>query len=287
MTRPIGLAHLSALHLPPPELVDAAASRGYASVGVRVHPATPSEARYPMTEGSPMAAQTLARLQDVGLTVFDVEVFTLDGTRGREDWLPVLEAGAFLGAQVLNVIGGDEQRNRLIDRLSELVRDARTFGITPLIEPISYQKVDTFGAAASVAERTSCGIMLDVLHFVRAGGTVGELEAAPAGTVQLIQLCDGPAEVPRLEAPARMPLGQDTDGSARQIESRARRLVPGEGDFPLDEILAKLPGVPISVEVPDVANVERCGVTQHLERLMASTRTLISTVDTERRNVLQ
>jgi sugar phosphate isomerase/epimerase len=268
-------------------LVDAAASRGYASVGVRVHPATPSEARYPMTEGSPMAAQTVARLADVGLTVFDVEVFTLDGTRGREEWLPVLEAGAFLGAQVLNVIGGDEQRNRLIHKLSELVCDARTFGITPLIEPISYQKVDTFAAAVSVAEPAGCGIMLDVLHFVRAGGTAGDLEAAPEGMVQLIQLCDGPAEVPRLEAPARLPLGQDTDGSARQIESRARRLVPGAGDFPLYEILAKLPGVPISVEVPDVAYVERCGVTQHLGRLMASTRTLISTVDTERRNVLR
>jgi sugar phosphate isomerase/epimerase len=287
VTRPIGLAHLSALHLSPPELVDAAASCGYVSIGVRVHPATASEARYPMTEGSRMAVQALARLQDVDLTVFDVEVFTLDGTRGREEWLPVLEAGAFLGAQVLNVIGGDEQRNRLIDKLSELVNDARAFGITPLIEPISYQKVDTFAAAVFVAERTGCGIMLDVLHFVRAGGTADDLEAAPVGAVQLVQLCDGPAAVPHLSSPARMPLGQDTDGSARQIESRARRLVPGEGDFPLHEILAKLPGVPISVEVPDVAYVESCGVAKHLERLMASTRTLISTVDTERRNVLQ
>ncbi|WP_036435065.1 sugar phosphate isomerase/epimerase [Mycobacterium sp. URHB0044] len=284
MTRPIGLAHLSALHLSPPELVEVAASCGYASVGVRVHPATPSEARYPMTAGSPMAAQTVARLADVGLAVFDVEVFTLDGTRGREQWLPVLEAGAFLGASVLNVIGGDEQRNRLIDNLSGLVRDAREFGIMPLIEPISYQKVDTFAAAVSVAARTGCGIMLDVLHFVRAGGTANDLEAAPEGMVQLIQLCDGPAEVPHLAAPARMPLGQDTDGSARQIESRARRLVPGAGDFPLDAILAKLPGVPISIEVPDVVFVETFGVARHLARLMTSTRNLLAT---ERRNVLQ
>ncbi len=234
-----------------------------------------------------MAAQTLARLGDVGLTVFDVEVFTLDGTRSRDEWLPVLEAGAFLGARVLNVIGGDEQRNRLIDNLSELVGDARAFGITPLIEPISYQKVDTFAAAVSVAARAGCGIMLDVLHYVRAGGTLNDLEAAPEGVVQLIQLCDGPAEVPHLASPARMPLGQDIDGSARQIESRARRLIPGEGDFPLQELLAKLPNVPISVEVPDVAFVESYGVTMHLERLMASTRNLIATVDTERRNVLQ
>jgi hypothetical protein len=84
-----------------------------------------------------------------------------------------------------------------------------------------------------------------------------------------------------------MPLGQDTDGSDRQIESRARRLIPCEGDFPLDEILAKLPGVPISVEVPDVGFVETWGVARHLERLMTSTRNLIAAAETERRNVLQ
>ena len=91
------------------------------------------------------------------------------------------------------------------------MRDAHEFGITASIEPISYQKVDTFPRAA-VAEQTGCGIMLDVLHFVRAGGTVGDLAAAPPGAVQVIQLRDGPAAVPHLEAPPRMPLGQDTNG---------------------------------------------------------------------------
>lgn len=287
MTRPIGLAHLSALHLSPPELVGVAADCGFTSIGVRVHPATASETRYPMNEHSPMAAQTVERLADVNLSVFDVEVFTLDGSRGREDWLPVLAAGSYLGARALNVIGGDEQRNRLIDDLAALVRDAREFGITPMIEPISYQKVDTFGSAVSVAEQTGCAIMLDVLHFVRAGGSIDDLASAPAGTVQLIQLCDGPAVVPHHPAPPRMPLGQDTHGSDRQIESRAKRLAPGAGDFPLREIIAQLPGVPISVEVPDVPFVEKCGTATHLERLMTSTRHLVATLDTEQRNVLQ
>jgi sugar phosphate isomerase/epimerase len=287
MTRPIGLAHLSALHLSPPELVGVAADCGFTSIGVRVHPATASETRYPMNERSPMAAQTVERLADVNLSVFDVEVFTLDGNRGREDWLPVLAAGSYLGARALNVIGGDEQRNRLIDDLAALVRDAREFGITPMIEPISYQKVDTFGSAVSVAEQTGCAIMLDVLHFVRAGGSIDDLASAPAGTVQLIQLCDGPAVLPRYSPPPRMPLGQDTHGSDRQIESRARRLVPGEGDFPLREIISQLPGVPISVEVPDVPFVEKWGTATHLERLMTSTRHLIDTADTETRSVPQ
>ncbi|MFI5719608.1 sugar phosphate isomerase/epimerase family protein [Nocardia sp. NPDC051750] len=287
MTRSIGLAHLSALQLTPPELVDAAADYGFNSVGVRVHPATPSENSYPMSLGSPMSVQTLARLEDTGLTVFDVEVFTLDGVRGRDEWMPVLEAGATLGARILNVIGGDDNPRRMTDSLAALVRDAREFGITASIEPISYQQINTFRIGATIAEQTGCGIMLDVLHFVRSGGTISDLVAAPKGSVQVIQLCDGPATVLDLTPPTRMPLGQDTNGSARQIESRAERQVPGEGAFPLVDILRALPGVPISVEVPDVTFVETRGIAAHLKRIFAATHELVTTSDSERQETLR
>ena len=41
------------------------------------------------------------------------------------------------------------------------------------------------------------------------------------------------------------------DGSVLQVEARAQREVPGEGGFPLAELLAAVPvGTPISLEVP-------------------------------------
>ena len=41
------------------------------------------------------------------------------------------------------------------------------------------------------------------------------------------------------------------DGSVLQVEARLQREVPGEGGFPLAELLAAVPaGTPISVEVP-------------------------------------
>lgn len=287
MARTVGLAHLSALHLAPPDLVDAAAQSGFAFVGARVHPATPSEARYPMRPDSPMFRHTTTRLADTGLTVMDVEVFTLDGVRGPQEWMPVLDAGAALGARVLNVIGGDDDPHRLADSLSALVRDARDAGITASIEPISYQPIDTFRAAAALSEQTGCGIMLDVLHFVRAGATLDDLAAAPEGSVQVIQLCDGPAAVGDLAPPARMPLGQNTNGSARQIEARAKRAVPGHGEFPLTQILQALPDVPLSVEVPDVTFVESRGTTEHLNRLMTAARAVVEAADDEREEALR
>jgi sugar phosphate isomerase/epimerase len=280
MNRTIGLAHLSALHLSPPELVDAAAAAGFASVGIRVYPATPGESSYPMAAGSFMSAQTIERLAATGLAVRDVEAFTLNGARGREQWEPALEAGAALGASMLNVIGGDPDPARLRDSLAALVEDARKYGIRPSVEPISYQPLDSVTAAGLLVEETGCGIMLDMLHFVRAGGRVTQLEDLPAGAVTVIQLCDGPHGTPALPVPRSMPLGQDVNGSARQIESRSKRLAPGEGVFPLREILAALPDAPISVEVPDVAAIEAVGTDVHLKHLHTTAELLVGSLPT-------
>ena len=278
MKRTIGLAHLSALHLSPPDLVEAAAAAGFTSVGIRVYPATPGESPYPMAAGSFMSAQTIERLTATGLAVRDVEAFTLDGARGRGQWEPALEAGAALGASVLNVIGGDPDRSRLRDSLASLVEDARKYGIRPSVEPISYQPLNSVTAAGLLVEETGCGIMLDVLHFVRAGGRIEELEDLPAGAVTVLQVCDGPVETPALPTPLRMPLGQDLNGSPRQIESRSKRLAPGEGTFPLRQILAALPQTPISVEVPDVWAVESTGTDAHLKHIHTAAERLLGTL---------
>ncbi|PRB41012.1 xylose isomerase [Arthrobacter sp. MYb23] len=277
MKRTIGLAHLSALHLSPPELVDAAADAGFTSVGVRVFPATTGESTYPMAAGSELSARMLDRLADRGLAVRDVEVFTLDGNRGRAEWGPVLEAGAALGASVLNVIGSDPDAMRLRDSLSALVEDARGFGIRPSVEPISYQPLSSVSEAGRLVKQTGCGIMLDILHFVRAGGRIAELEYLPTEAVTVIQLCDGPVDTPDLPVPRAMPLGQDVNGSRRQIESRSKRLAPGEGVFPLREILDLFPDTPVSVEVPDVLAVEVQGTVAHLQHLYEAAATLTRT----------
>ncbi|WP_190814358.1 sugar phosphate isomerase/epimerase family protein [Saccharopolyspora pogona] len=267
MSKPLGVAHLSALDLAPPDLVRHAADAGFASVGVRVFPATPGEQRYPMTPGSPMSRQTLRAMAETGVTVLDVEAFTLDGARGREQWLPALEAGAALGATVLNVIGGDADQHRLRESLAELVADGRDHGIQPSLEPIAYQSINTVAAACALSRETGCGIMLDVLHFVRAGGRVEDLQDVPADALRVIQLCDGPETPPPLPVPERMPLGQTVSADRLPLESRSRRQSPGEGSFPLRTILETFPATPVSIEVPDVAGCAEFGHAQHFEQL--------------------
>jgi len=250
---PVGVAHLTLLQLSPPDLVTTAAEAGYDFVGVRVKAVTAGEHQYPMQPGSPMAQETLRRLDDTGLAVRDVEFLSLGPDTGPADWLPALEAGAALGAGTLSVVGADVDRVRLTDTLAHLVADARPYGIRPTLEPISYQPVSRVSDAAALASATGAALLLDALHIQRGGSSVDDVRALEPALVPVLQICDGPLAAPeRLEVPGELPLGMTADGSALQVEARALRRVPGEGEFPLLALLAALPaGTPLSVEVPD------------------------------------
>jgi sugar phosphate isomerase/epimerase len=250
---PVGVAHLTLLQLSPPDLVTTAAEAGYDFVGVRVKAATAGEHQYPMQPGSPMAKETLRRLDDTGLTVRDVEFLSLGPDTGPADWLPALEAGAALGAGTLSVVGADVDRVRLTDTLAHLVTDARPYGIRPTLEPISYQPVNRVSDAAALAMATGAALLLDALHIQRGGSSMSDVRALEPALVPVLQICDGPLAAPeRLELPGELPLGMTADGSPLQLEARALRQVPGEGEFPLLDLLTALPvGTPLSVEVPD------------------------------------
>jgi Xylose isomerase-like TIM barrel len=249
---PIGIAHLTLLRLPPPELVTTAAEAGSDFVGVRVKAVTAGEHQYPMEPGSPLSRETLLRLRDTGLQVRDVEFLTLRPDTGPDDWRPALEAGAALGAHTLSAVGVDPDRGRLTDTLARLTADAAGYGIRPALEPISYQPVNRVADAAAIARAAGAAVLLDALHIQRGGSSLDDVRALEPDLVPVIQLCDGPLAVPeRLDLPAELPLGMTADGSVLQVEARVQRQVVGEGEFPLAALVAAVsPGTPLSVEVP-------------------------------------
>jgi sugar phosphate isomerase/epimerase len=275
MSTPIGIAHLTLLALTPPELVTAAARAGYDFVGVRVKAVTPGEHQYPMEPGSPMSRETVARLDDTGLTVRDVEFLTVGPDTGPDDWRPALAAGAALGARTFSVVGVDRDRGRLTDTLARLTADAADHGIVPTLEPISYQPVSRVADAAAIARAAGCAVLLDALHIQRGGSSLDDVRALDADLVPCVQLCDGPLAVPvSLPLPAVLPLGMTADGSVLQVEARVQRQVVGEGELPLAELLAAVPpATPISVEVPRAALAARLSASElaahHLRAVQA------------------
>ncbi|GHD00332.1 sugar phosphate isomerase/epimerase family protein [Zhihengliuella salsuginis] len=263
---PLGLAQLSLVGTAPPDLVRRAAGAGFDFVGVRVRPVTGAERAYDLRPGSPLQAETLARLRDTGTRVRDAEFLLLDGGDQREAWLRMMEAGAALGATGLTVAASDPDRLRLADTVARMAEDGRDHGIVPTLEPISYQAVDSLPAAAALARPAGCRIVVDTLHLRRFGGTLEELAAA-ADLVQMVQICDGPAAPP-------------ADRAGLVAESRSERGIPGSGDFRIAEVLAALPAsVPVSVETPSEAAVARIGDAEWARRLMEAAVAVLDEAD--------
>jgi sugar phosphate isomerase/epimerase len=271
-TRQVGLAQLSLLETAPPELVLVAAEAGFDFIGARVRPVTAAERPYDLQPGSPMLAETLANVRSTGVGVLDIEFLLMDGQdeRGsgglygqRDAWLRMFEAGHALGARTMTVAGADPEPGRFAENLARMAEDGRAFGITPTLEPISYQRINSLPSAAAAARAAGAQVVVDTLHFRRFGGTLQEL-AAVADLVPMLQLCDAPAERPG-----------DREGLVH--ESRAARLAPGEGGLGLAEIVAALPAtLPVSVEAPSPHDVERLGALGWARRLRRAADAVLS-----------
>ena len=234
MPRVTGLEHLTLLDVPPPDLVTVAAAAGFSAVGLRVSPATDDERPWPMSSCSPMLAETALRCADLGITVLDVEAIRLGA--GSVAVTPVLETAAALGARFVNAICEDAALSRLADEFAGLVQAARPYGIRPVVEFMAYRSLRTLDDATAMAAGSGGGgILIDALHVQRCGVSLGALRELKPALVTYVQLCDAPAAAPADEI----------------AEARSGRLLPGDGELPLRELLAALPdGIPVAVEAP-------------------------------------
>jgi sugar phosphate isomerase/epimerase len=235
-----GLDHLTILDVAPPEFVAVAAGAGFDAVGLRVAPVIPGEEAWPVSPGSPMLAETMRRCGGTGLFVLGVEAIPLRPGSGLSGCERVLETAAVLGARYLNVICDDPDTGRFADRLTELVRLARPYRVRPVIEFTAWRPIRTLASAVAIARGSDgAGLLLDTLHIQRCGVTVAELAAVDPALLGYLQLCDAPARPPHEDA---------------TVEARTGRLLPGEGELPLAELLGALPdSLPVSAEVPSLA----------------------------------
>jgi sugar phosphate isomerase/epimerase len=246
----VGMDHLTMLDVSPPDMVTIAREAGFDAISPRVAASTPNEEPWPMTAGSPMLEETVRRLDDTGVRVLAVEVFRIGpGTRPGE-YESAFEAGARLGARYVTVNSDDPELERASETFAALTAEAREYGLRTLIEPIIYTEVSNLDEAIYIASSSGGGgILLDTLHFQRYGGRLEQLRSLDPDLLSYVQLCDAPLAPPSgLPRPLRLPRGQSTD---LQLESRAMRLLPGDGELPLAEFLAALPAeIPVSVEAP-------------------------------------
>ena len=241
----LSLAHLTLNQVPPPELVAIAAETGFDAVGLRLgRGARSSDPTWPMLGDTPMLRETRERLADTGLQVLEAEgVSILPGRSiGSFRQLPALiEAAAELSAHYLAVAAFDPNKGTVAEQLAELCELCRPAGLVPVVEFMSRSAVRNLSDALDLVQQPGCesaGVVLDTLHFFRSGGSVADLERADHRRIHLIQLSDASKAPPPSEQDAR--------------EESRNRLLPGQGDLPLADVLAAASDVGwISMEVPD------------------------------------
>ena len=236
MTRAIGLAALTVLELPHVELVATAAQAGYSHVGLRLIPV----AGQPHQHALDVAALE-RRLADTDVRVLDVEVFRLSPQTRVAAFEATLAIAAHLKASELLVHGADPDEARLIDNFGRLCDLAGRYGLNANLEPMPWVEVSGIAKAARIVSSVSkrnAALLVDAIHFFRAGDSLAELAKLPREAFRYVQLCDA-----RPERPA------DMQEIIRQ--ARADRLPPGEGGLDLRGLLAALPqDLPVSLEVP-------------------------------------
>ena len=235
--RPLSLAHLSLIETPPERLIPIAAEAGFDFVDLRLSPATQTDRRYTAGERMTLCRGLGPILRDAGITVWDVEIIRLDDTTRPQDHLPLMEAAAMLGARRIKLVCDSQDHHRAAALLAQLCALARPFGLTLDLEYMIFSGVHSLkeaNAIVTAAGAPNLKVLVDALHWVRAGDTVADL----LGPLGYVQLCDGPLQAP-------------TDHEALIREARTNRLAPGEGDFPLRALLAAMPADCVaSLEVP-------------------------------------
>lgn len=253
----LSLAYISVEGADPLEQIDAAARAGFDAVGLRALQPTGRPLAHPIL-GDPAKAAVITKwLGERSVSVLDLEVVTLLPGLDLDGALSFLDLAAQLGTREVQVVCEDPDLDRAADGIAALAEASAERGLATALEFMAFRTVDTLETALRVVSRGRARVLLDTLHFVRSGGTIASLAAAPPERLAYLQLCDASTE----EAP---------DDLIR--EARCDRLYPGEGRLPLHSICAALPpGLPISIEVPR-ASMRGCSATQQADAAMRWTK---------------
>ena len=221
MPRKIGLAALTVLELSPPDMVSCARDAGYDAIGLRLLPGNAD--RSPARDRRRHAARARNRAAH--------RRHRPPGARHRD--LPAearhegrrLSRGAGNGGALRCTRGADRRQRSGRSAPDRIVRAAfcdlaAEYGIAANLEPMPWTDVKTFEQGARIVApprgAAIAGVLIDAIHFDRAGDVPASIAAAPVSRLRYMQLCDAPAKRPQ-------------DLETLLFQARAERLMPGDG----------------------------------------------------------
>ena len=236
--------------------------------GVCLFTATPLDANgrdmFPVVE--PAGAPSFKRLlRDHDMRIINAEYFPVMPDRDVAEYLPAISLAAELGAKRLVTHIHESDSQRAEDQLASLCTLASEHGLDVGLEFTGFAPgCDSLASAVALhrrMNRSNLAIAIDALHLFRTGGTLDQLAALDPSTIGYAQLCDGP----------------DFRRSNDYLAEAMHRMIPGEGVFPLGDLVALLgPHVDIDIEVPHHAAASGFDTGSLARRAVAASRSVIA-----------
>lgn len=263
------LAHLTAMALPPVDLIEVASITGYDYVGLRLSRVTPQEPLYPLITDRVAMKATMDKLAATGIKVWDIELARMDPSLDARHFFPMLDATAELGAHHVICQLPDPDRARATERLATLCDYAEPLGIAVNLEFPWWTEtgnLEIASAALNAVKRSNAGLLIDMLHFFRSHSSKEALRKLPREWFHFAHVCDGPATNPTAMADILH-------------EARSDRMFAGEGAFGVKDILGCLPqDITYSLEIPGDDLVAKVGFEEYARRALQTARKNLDTM---------
>lgn len=236
---PLSLDQLTLLDVQPEDLVGLAADNHCAHISVFINVPEESRSMFPLVRDRRHVREIKARLDDSGVSVWNLEAFTIMPDFDPSTYREALELGAELGGKGATALIADPDPLAAAESLAAFGELAREYDVRVGLEWFRYSSVTTFRAALDTINRSGSDnvkLVIDPLHLFRNGGTTDDIAALDPAKIGYVQIADGP----RIIAEDQM-----------WDEMIGGRLLPGDGDFPLIDFLTKLPAIPVlGIEIP-------------------------------------
>jgi len=259
------LEPLTVLDVPAEETVGLAAATGCRFMSLWVQSPQPDYPARCLVESGPLARRVAQSLADNGIRARNLEVFAISPDTDVSLFRPALEIGASLGAQSATALLREGDFTRRVDQFVALCQLGAQYNLQINAEFVSYHSLGSLDQAVELiaaAKQPNAGIVVDLLHLTRSGGSPEQVRRMDPALIGHAQVCDGPATI-RLED--------------RPFESASDRMIPGEGDFPVRAFLDALPPAPLGLEVPfKAAAFEGMSPLARVTRLVEATRRVLA-----------
>jgi sugar phosphate isomerase/epimerase len=266
----IGIEHLGVFGLPPVEFVRLAADLDCRYISILLTPVIPYNPHgYPpfsLREDAALRREMMTAMTDCGVQISLGEGFAIQEDTDIRDAAADLDVMFELGVRRINTLSFEPDLSRTFDQFGVLAELAGSRGMETTVEPcpaLTVRDLDMALTAIHHVGRSDFRLLVDTMHIVRSGSGPGDLAAIDPELIGYIQVSDVPLQ---------------SKFSSYLEEAMYERMVPGEGELPLREIIAALPSnLVIGLEIPLRSATEAGqGPRDRLGRCVTATRALLA-----------